>query len=364
MKISFFTSWDTKCGIADYSCYFKNALEKQGLTINIVPVSENSKTFDFIKLGKLMNTANIAHIQHEYSFFGKNNFLWAINFYFFLTQIKIPKVLTLHEIMLPARGKPFFRLRRYIIYLAHRVIFSKIDVIIVHLNSHREDLLSMGVSTEKLVVMPLPVPEFRPLLLNTEECKSLLGVTGKRVLTIFGFVVKKKGYELVLPAIKELRNCILCIAGGPPLKDAGNYLQELKMEIIKLNIKDKVKILGFLPEYEVNKIMCATDIILAPFLQASGSASLSTAIAYHKPIIASNIRALRELSDMGLAMEMFDSGNSDDLKEKIVYLTNNPERMDQLAEMTKQYAEKYSYTNAAGNMYKIYQSLSASSRKS
>ena len=100
MKISFYTNWQKQCGIADYSARFKTALEKTGAAVTIVPVGLKKGVFDLVRLGKMMNDADIAHIQHEFSFFANAFMLRSFaNCSLFLRQINIPRVLTMHEVV-------------------------------------------------------------------------------------------------------------------------------------------------------------------------------------------------------------------------------------------------------------------------
>ncbi len=196
MKVSMFTTWDTKCGIADYSCQFKAALEKTGTAVTIVPVGRKKGAFDLIRLGKMMNDADIAHIQHEFSFFANAFILRSfVNCSLFLRQIKIPTVITMHEVV--PIGE---RLGKFPFLHLYRMIFSSVDVITVHTEKHRRTILEMGVNDDKVKLIPIPVPEIEPLSNTKQHDKELLGVDGKKVLTVFGFLNNRKGYELVLDA--------------------------------------------------------------------------------------------------------------------------------------------------------------------
>ena len=74
--------------------------------------------------------------------------------------------------------------------------------------------MDMGVNGNKVILMPIPVPEIEPLRNTKRHYKELFGVEGKKVLTVFGFLNTRKGYELVLDAIQDLDDCVFLIAGG------------------------------------------------------------------------------------------------------------------------------------------------------
>lgn len=356
MKISFFTSWGTRCGIADYSCFFKNAVERMGLTVNIVPLSESKKLAHFIKLGKSMNNADIAHIQHEYSFFGRKVFQQSALFFFFLRQIKIPTVITLHELALPTKGR-FYQLKKFLLFFIQRVLFSKAALIFVHTERHRKTLLQMGIKKETVVLFPHPIPEIEERSKSNDRCKELFGVNAKNVFTIFGYVFQRKGYDLAINAIKDMEDSVLIIAGGKNQNDESGYFHDLMKNINALKLQNRIIITGYIPENDIYKVMGATDVVLAPFLDMYGSGSLSLSIAYHKPIIASDIEPMLDLKKQGLGLEMFKSGDSGNLKDKMLALIHNEAKKAKLINLTKQYSKDYSYTSSAFKMIEFYKKV-------
>ncbi len=353
MKVSLYTSWDSKCGIADHSCQFKAALEKLGTSVEVVPVGRRKGTLDSIRLGKNMNAADIAHVQHEYSFFA-NAFMVRsfVNCALFLRQISVPKVLTMHEVV-PLGSQlsriPFLRL--------YRTIFASADIITVHTEKHRRTILEMGIRDNKVLLMPLPIPEIEQPLHSKQHCKKLLGIDGRTVLTIFGFLNNRKGYELAIDAVKDLDDCVLLIAGGQHANDRTGYCEKLMNKIHEMKLDDRVKMLGFLPEAQIPVVMGATDIVLAPFHDMPGSASLSLGVAYHKPIIGSDIEQMLELKSRGIGVEIFQKDKQGDLREKIVSVKGDSRRQAELAELSRSYACEYSYSKTAVRLRELYSTL-------
>lgn len=357
MKVSFFTTWETKCGIADYSRFFVTALEERGIGICIVSATPLTNRPGFIKLGRQMNKADIAHVQHDYSFFGRNLFQWAVNFFIFLAPIKVPIIITLHELVIPRAGGALFRLKHIILSRLYRIVLFRVSMVVVHLDKHRANLLDMGLDPDKVVVLPHPIPDVEfPVNRESSTAVPRRG-EGKVVLTIFGFIFKRKGYELALSALRGLDDCLLCIAGGTHPGESFSYVESLKRMIKKMGLDDKVNILGYIPDGEIGAVMNSTDIVLAPFVSAAGSGSLSLAVAYHKPIIASDIEPLREMQKRGLAMELFRSGDSTHLREKIALLAGDAERRRQLSDSARHYAEEFSYRSAARAILGLYTTL-------
>ena len=97
MKISLFTSWQVRCGIADYAAHLVEALQQLPDTqVAIVPFDRQTHPrADYVRWGQEMNAGEVAHIQHEYSFFGYR-LPWRNQFGPFVAQIRKPLVITRH----------------------------------------------------------------------------------------------------------------------------------------------------------------------------------------------------------------------------------------------------------------------------
>jgi glycosyltransferase involved in cell wall biosynthesis len=353
MKVSMFTSWDTECGIADYSRQFKAALEFSGVSVEIVPVGSKKGIFDLIRLGKMMNNADIAFIQHQFPFFAHSFLMRSfVHCIFFLRQIKIPKVLNMHELV-PLGDQ----LSRFPFLCLYQTIFASVDFITVHTGKHRKMILEMGVHNDKVILMPHPIPELSLLGNTKQHYKKLLRVEGKQVLTVFGFLNSRKGYELVLDAIQDLDDCVFLIAGGPFPGDKSGYAESLINKIREMRLEQRVKILGYLPESRIPAIMGATDIILAPFRDMPGSGSLSLGVAYCKAIIGSDIEQMKELQSRGIGAELFQIDKKGDLREKIVALTGDVRKQAELERLSTSYADTYSYSNTAVRLRKLFAAL-------
>ncbi len=67
-----FTSWQVRCGIANYASLLVDALNKLDDTqVTVVPFDRQAHPrSDYEAWGRQLNAADVAHIQHEYTFFG------------------------------------------------------------------------------------------------------------------------------------------------------------------------------------------------------------------------------------------------------------------------------------------------------
>jgi glycosyltransferase involved in cell wall biosynthesis len=371
MIISFYTSWNNKCGIADYACAIVRTLEKSGTAVTIIPVRDDKKTVHFIADGKQMNHADIAHVQQEYSFFSNSRLpfvypllsLW--HFFIFTKQIKIPKVITLHEVASVTGRNPLMRFLGYLFLKTYVAIFNDYNHIIVHTDRFRDALVRYGIATEKVTVFPVPVPvpgpglKISPVQLDADmqAFKHSLSPKTKAIVTIFGFVNARKGHDIALHAMKHNKDCTLIIAGGPQPGDRSRYFDSLGDLVKEFHLEENVKILGFLSDSELHKIMVATDIFIAPFLDASGSASLTRIAAYQKPIIGSDIATITHLKELGLGVQLFRSGQSTDLADTLRRLLNDRDEQNRLIGSTAEFVRRYNYDNFAAYLMSLYERI-------
>lgn len=358
MKIILYTTWGCKCGIAVYSAFFKEALESFRVGIKVVPVPLKRNIVSLINSARLIKDADLAHIQYEYSFFGKNLLLGLVSYCFFIRSIKIPKVVTMHEVA-SCRVNSIWhgRIREFVLFCLHRLIYSKVSLILVHLNSHKEALVRMGISPEKIAVILHPIPRAPAYIKEAPAGLNRFRRNNDITLTIFGFIVPRKGYGLALDVMGELAGYTLLIAGSPPPDGNSGYLGSLVSQIKARGIGQKVFITGYISAEVITELMDATDIILAPFTSMSGSGSISMAASYGKVILGSDIAPFRELKDNGFGIELFRLNDARDLKEKITALARDKVKRQALRVKTELYAEKYSYKNTAEKITRMYEGL-------
>lgn len=363
MKISFLTTWETKCGIADYSKYFVDALLELGLDIKIVKPDPSYTPREIENIIPQMNNADIAHIQFEPSFF-KN-----YDFKYLLKAIAVPIIITMHE-EYPAgdfpRGirmlSPYY-LGGYIyrIFMGrkyYKTLNKLVSKFIVHSTNMKSFLRVFGTPNEKIVLFPLPVPLSKEKIPDIEKNKEVLSLSGKKVLAIFGFINNRKGYEIAIEALRNLpEEYVLIIAGDCRTADESKYTDTLKKYIEKYALRSRVRFTGFLSHEDISLIMSAADIILAPFKNMSNSSSLSVALSYGKAIIASDLKPNRQIYKDGDCLFLFKASSASGLKQAIEALMNDASYKKFLENKARLYAETYSYKNMAEKLYDIYRQV-------
>lgn len=377
MKVSFVTPWnEDKDGISVYSGHAVGALRSGGVDVNVVGLKRYVQDGSFYRnAAQSSNLADIAHIQFNYVYFN-GTMPYNNRFMSFARLLKVPSVMTVHEVSAGFEREisPRGLAARRMIYNStiplwnawslamHREIFSKVDMILAHTKEHADTVAALVRDNGKVRVLPHPIPEDVRAgnAVSSDDAKRLLCLQGRKVLTIFGFVNARKGYETALGALRILpEDVALVIAGGAMTDNATDteYLSMIKKRINEEGLGGRVTITGYLDESAVDKVLSATDIALAPFRTSAGSGSLSRCISAHKPIVASDIPAHREINCRVKCLELFRAEDPSGLRDAVKALMADSSRRKHLSESAREYCEKYSYRRMADATRAIYEDL-------
>jgi glycosyltransferase involved in cell wall biosynthesis len=371
MRVRIFTSWQVRCGIADYTAHLVSGLEQlPDTSVAVVPYDRLvHPRADYVRWGQAMNAGQVAHIQHEYSFFGYR-VPWRNQFGPFVAQIQRPLVITRHvtfdgPLLVPGHG-PGHWLRRFKWSLYNKWLgpyathlnkdtFECADQIIVLSSRLKEHLLARGVSARKVHVIQAGVPQVVTPR-GGEALRAAWGWQDKEVLGIFGYITPAKGHALLLDALARLpARYVLLIAGGLRREVDRSVLTELEQRIQRLNVQHRVRITGYLAEADVPQYIDACKALIYPAMHVDSSYSLITGLAYqHAPLIASDVFGHREVAERQAGITLFRSGDAVDLAQVIQSVSTATDRRMVLLEESRHYARDYAWHVIAQRTREIY----------
>ena len=188
---------------------------------------------------------------------------------------------------------------------------------------------------------------FHPI--DTTVARERLGLPrDAKVIFTLGNLIKRKGLNYLIDAMEQVcnqRDDVLCFIGG-----AGPEEGSLQGQIDRLDLGEKVKLLGSVPSDILPLWMNTCDIFVLPSLSESFGVVQIEALACGKPVVSARNRGSEEViisDEHGLLVEPADS---EDLAEKI--LTALDREWDREAILA--YAERYTWENIAKEIVGVY----------
>ncbi len=371
MKIAMLTTVGERCGIAAYTAELTEALRRQPrMQIEVVPIEVGHQSLEHYQALALRLNAedvDIVHIQHEHSFWGGilpgHSAYWTLRY-----LIKKPIVLTAHTTYSLAQMLRLKTERRPHIWLAKKILTLRkayrdsVDIApfataytLVHTKEAGRELVARGAKPQNISVIPAGVPKTSLAPAEGAAFREKYGLAGRRVLTLFGYVVASKGYEMALDILPSLpSDTALVVAGGARTPDMEPYVAQLKERVEKAGLANRVVFTGYLSDEEIAEAMAGTDVVLVPHLQATGSYSVMVPLSYGMAMVSSDLACFREIQERHACMEIFRAGDKEDFLYKLASVLDSPERQRELRAQSAEYALKFSWDEIAKVTVKTY----------
>jgi len=210
-----------------------------------------------------------------------------------LRSMNRPTIFTLHDVYSPEN-----RWQRTITpeALGLRRLGMAASSIVVHSEEERHRLAGR-VPDAKVEVVPHFV-EQRAALPDRAASQASLDVTDRRVITLLGHMIKRRGHKLVIEALRDLPEDVIALFVGAPLRGRAYMVDQFKEYAVKHGVDERTRFMGFVPEEELERVLASTDVALAPYRSMSASGALATLISAGRPIVTSDLPQFRELGAM------------------------------------------------------------------
>jgi glycosyltransferase involved in cell wall biosynthesis len=134
--------------------------------------------------------------------------------------------------------------------------------------------------------------------ISKQAARQHLGIEGNdRIVLFFGFIRKYKGLDILLDAMKALQSTpsgssIKLLVAGEFYDDAKPYQEQIKRLGIQNNLILRT---DFIPDSEVKYYLCAADVVVQPYRNATQSGVTPLAYHFEKPMIVTNVGSLPTL---------------------------------------------------------------------
>jgi glycosyltransferase involved in cell wall biosynthesis len=360
------TKFDSHCGIGQYTFLLSSELNKMGYIIKCIFIDPKRKNplYYLKKANDLTQNCDVIHIQFDYPIIGKVGSLTGIYipiFYFYLKAFSLYKkyniITTMHEIWNSKNPPKFGNLGSLYIHILNGIIKNCSNGIITLSETGKKELISEGFNPEKIYFVIFGTSP--PIFLNKTEIKKRLGISqDKNIITIFGYIKKSKGHDILLEAAKLLDDSFLIlVAGDIQSKDDSDYVKQLQ------NLADeKVIFMGFIKDEIIPEILNITNIMILPYREITQSGILNLAFSYGVPVISSDLQYFLDIQKECNCIVTFQKNNIQSLVSEIIRLSNNTDLMKFMGNSAKQYARNNTFVNAAEQHGEIYSKITKNSR--
>ncbi len=248
-------------------------------------------------------------------------------------------------------------LRYFLTKKLETYVFQQADAITTICNGLRLDIISRGIPSEKITVIPNAV-DIQHFVYGVEPDQTLrvqLGLQNKKVLGFIGSFYAYEGLPLLLEAFpkileKQTDTRLLLVGGGP---------QEtlIKQKTKELGLDKQVIFTGRIPHERVQDYYNQVDIFVYPRLSMRLTDLVTPlkpleAMAQGKMVVASDVGGHKELIDHERNGYLFKANDVDALAASVLNLLDKPQDWEQLRLEGRLYVEQERNWTKSVSFYK------------
>jgi len=266
---------------------------------------------------------------------------------------KAKKITTIHDLV-PLK-LPYTTLddKKYFFNVVDNAI-KKSDLIVTVSESARQDILQcFDVNPEKVFLTYQPVID-KSALFNKDSVGNVLhrySLESQKYILFVGAIEPKKNVRRLIEAYKGLDTEMKLVIVG---KKAWLWKDEMKSieDMFGEGFSKKVRILDYLPRRDLGYLYKGAFCFVFPSLYEGFGLPPLEAMSFDCPVITSKVSSLPEVC--GDAAIYIDPYDSDDIRESIELLINNPQVRSKLIELGKERVKLFSMGNYAKKLYEAY----------
>jgi len=209
-------------------------------------------------------------------------------------------------------------------------------------------------SLKKIDLFIAPSVQLKNKIIKSKNCQNLNIITlgffvdankyfpkfshNDKDVVYFGRLSQEKGISIMLEAVKGLNLCLKIIGDGPERRTLESKVKNSHMS--------NVVFLGKLEGSQlINEISNCMFSILPSICNENYPNMILESFALGKPVIGSNCGGIPELIMNGERGFLFQPGDQNDLREKILKLTNNKRLIFEMGQNARQWVEKLNSDN-------------------
>lgn len=215
-------------------------------------------------------------------------------------------------------------------------------------NALKQAMVDLGIDGNRIVPLRNGVDLllFQPI--NREAQRQALGLTQFTLLSV-GYLIPRKGHDVIIEALPMLPDVRLLIAGSGPEHN------NLKVLAQRLNIADRVTFLGALPQAELRNYYGAVDALVLASSREGWANVLLESMACGTPVVASNVWGTPEVVASPEAGMLMSERTAKGVAEAIKTLRSDyPARV-----ATRKYAETFSWCDTTQGQIDLFTDILA-----
>lgn len=379
VRILHLSTHNENCGIGKYQeMFLAEMIQSNEVENEFFEISPNilktlpSRLYKnaFKKLEEKLKDYDILHIQHEFSFYWRDEVRRAVHI---AKRLNKKVIVTIHTAPNVAHRKPVLTgigprsLIRYArSLLSEKRFFYRLinplknaDLILVHNQVTKKSLIERGVPEVLIQKIVIPVPKITANKASRIIKDNLLVQKGDIVLGTVGFLHRFKGIDAAIKSLNLLpKNYKLAIVGGvhPGTDDPGIY-DKLTDLIVKYKVQDRVFITGYVQDdNDLNAYIRECDICVYPYdrdyYSNVSSAALNNAFANGVAVVGYPTASFKELNEKTEYLRLTNAFSYYELAHSIKNID-----VSEYSKRSTDFALHYSYSSVSKELVRIYVNL-------
>jgi glycosyltransferase involved in cell wall biosynthesis len=261
----------------------------------------------------------------------------------------------IYYLVVKLKGKPFVLWRedwdwnvntpkRKLAKFIAGVISRGADVILVPGIKHREFFTGLGVSPEKIFIMPnVSNLEYKDEdKINRDKIAAELGIENKKVILFVGRLIKLKGVQYLICAFAKLHgkgnDAVLVVVGE------GECLIQLKNLAKDLNVEEQVFFQGNVDNQMLGAYYLLSNVFVLPSITTHHADAcplvVNEAMYFEKPVVTSDAVGTTFMIKEGINGFVVPEKNEEILYQVLFKILKNPEQEEKMGKASKKIIEE------------------------
>jgi len=337
--------------------YVQNKIGKN-VTIHRLPIGKNSENLNYQSKGELIKYTWKAYFFAR-KLIKKNDYDLTHSFFtvptgvlslIFKWQFTLPYIVSLRGSDVPGYSERFDKLYKFITPIIHK-IWHQAKFVVTNSKGLTELAKKSDPQQKFLEIFNgIDTTFYQPNKRTLEDKKREFRILLASRLT------RRKGFNYAIDAfarlVKKYPQIKIQIAGGE-----GNAMAELKEQVRKLKLADKINFSGLYTKEESPAIYNWADVFVMPSLNEGMSNNLLEALASGLPVLMTPTGGAEELVIDGKNGYLIKMKDVDSIVEKISLLIDNLQKCEIFGAKSREIAENMSWFSVAEEYINLYNKM-------